>query len=93
MLGAKNATRYQILIPGYNSPEQMREVLAQLAAAPPPFAVVQAYFVSWNDDPVVKALHADDFQRVPLRFTAPWPAYGLFRRRTPAEAAQQAPAL
>jgi hypothetical protein len=86
MVGAKNATRYQILVPGYNSPEQMREVLAQLTAAPPPIAVVQAYFVKWNDDPVIKALEAG-FQRVPLRLTAPWPAYALFRRRTGAEQA------
>jgi hypothetical protein len=92
MLDAKNATRYQILIPGYNSPEQMQEVMSRLASRPPPFAVVQAYFVTWNDDPVVKALQAG-FERVPLQHSAQWPAYGLFRRRTPAETAQQAPSL
>jgi hypothetical protein len=86
MTGTTNATRYQILIPGYNTPEQIDEALGVLESRRVPYVVVIPTLVKWKEDPVVKYVVAkyvrkhyrrNDRGRRGVAFTAP----ALFERK------------
>lgn len=58
MLDADNPTRFQFLLPGYTSPEQLREVVGVLQAKQLPYIVVLPGFLK-PDDPVMAFLKRD----------------------------------
>jgi hypothetical protein len=51
-LGARNPTRFQFFFPGYNSPDQVASVVADLESSKPPYIVVAAKGFLAADDPV-----------------------------------------
>jgi hypothetical protein len=79
---ADNPTRFQILVPNYNSKEQYDEVVGVLEARRVPYVVVLTYWVDWDDDVIVQYLKRA-YERVALPFEGPPPAaYTLFRRKS-----------
>jgi hypothetical protein len=58
MLDADNPTRYQFLLRGYTSPEQMDEVVQVLQERRLPYIVVLPGFLA-ADDPIMAYLHRD----------------------------------
>jgi hypothetical protein len=77
---ADNPTRFQILVPGYNSPEQFDEVVGVLESRRVPYIVVLTYWVNWNDDVIVRYLN-QAYERVALPVKGP-SAFTLFRRKS-----------
>jgi hypothetical protein len=79
LVGAENPTRYQVLKPGYSTPEQIAEAIQALETRRTPYVVVMPFWVSWDSDPVVHYLRAH-YERVPLPHTGAIPPFALFRR-------------
>jgi len=55
-VGARNPTRFQFFLPGYNSPDQVASVLRDLEQAKPPYVIVTSPQWLADDDPVLKYL-------------------------------------
>jgi hypothetical protein len=77
---ARNPTRFEVLKPGYNSPEQIAEAISALEARKTPYVVVQTLWIDWTTDPVVQYL-TQHYDRVALPRTGTFPTFALFRRR------------
>jgi hypothetical protein len=53
LLGVRNATRFQMAAPGYNSPAELEEIIAVLGRKQLPYLIVIPALAKRNDDPVV----------------------------------------
>jgi hypothetical protein len=65
LVDARNPTRYQLLIPRYNSPDQIQEAIAALESRAVPFVAVQSRWADWQRDEVMLYVRAK-YQWVPL---------------------------
>ncbi len=87
MLDADNPTRFQFLLRGYTTPEQMDEVLAVLERRRPPYIVALTGFLA-PDDPILAFLRR---AYAPLDDAGP-AGQAIFRRLAPDGADVTAPA-
>jgi hypothetical protein len=79
--GARNPTRYSILLRGYNTREQFDETLALLDARRVPYVVIALPLpTAWKDDEVVRWV-STRYDRIPLATGPQIPGFALFRRR------------
>jgi hypothetical protein len=81
LVDARNPTRYQLLIPRYNSPDQIQEAIAALESRAVPFVAVQSRWADWQRDEVMLYARAK-YQWVPLpAMDGPRQQFALLRRR------------
>jgi hypothetical protein len=76
--GARNATRYSLLLRDYNSPAQIAEAIADVRRRAPGTLVVNTVLAP-EDDPVRRALEPE------YELVETLPAYRVYRRRGSAE--------
>jgi hypothetical protein len=73
VIEARNATRFALLLVGYNSPAQIDEALADLRRRRPGVLVVNRIFAA-DDNPVRRAVEPD------YELVARLPGYRVYRR-------------
>ena len=79
----RNATRYQVLLPRYNTDEEIREAIEDLERKKVAYVVVGlALNWNWQDDPVMIYVRSH-YDRIPLPTAtkARLPSFMLFGRR------------
>ena len=80
LVGAPNATRFQVLKPGYSAPEHIAEALRTLETRRTPYVVALPFWVDWNNDEVIRYLDAH-YERVLIPGLSPMGGFALFHRR------------
>src|SRR5262249_21373624 len=79
LTGLRNPTRFEVALPGYNSPEHIDEVIRVLETRRVPMVAVGAIEIDWKSDPLLAYLD-QHYHRVPLPIAAKVPLFVLFLR-------------
>jgi hypothetical protein len=81
LTGTKNVTRFQIIIPGYSSPEHMQEIIDTLERRRQPYVIRHWHWIDNDRDPILAYL-LQHYEKVPLPFPPKeFRNYTMYRRK------------
>lgn len=67
LTGTKNITRFQVMVPGYSSPEHVQEVIDTLETRRQPFVIRNWIWMNNAIDPILRYL-MQNYEKVPLPY-------------------------